>query len=103
MAEQAPSSQPPKSATTGDETITWLNTVKNIISALLNLTAIVGISGYEVITSYLSRYTGIYSYNISITQYLAAGLGYLLVAAVVILILAIAAIIFDLIVVCILI
>lgn len=52
--------------------------LKNVVPSLLNAVFLVILSGYLVINGYLSKYTHLPLYNISLSQYIAAGLNFFL-------------------------
>jgi hypothetical protein len=71
--------QPSKSELSRETIIKWLLGVgKALVANLLPLTTLTIIAGFFVINSYLARYTRLFTYNISASQYIAAGINLLL-------------------------
>src|SRR5258708_18977649 len=57
--------------------------LEQILLNVLNLTALLTLAGFFVINSYLGTFTTMFSYNISLPQYIAAGINLVLFAFVI--------------------
>ncbi len=56
---------------------TVIEMLKNILPILSQLTAFIAVGGFVVVQSYLAKTTDLFTYNISLSQYLAAGVSLL--------------------------